>query len=103
MTRSIKCRDLRNFLEFKKIEVKNFFFNFQRIFCLLKNLTNIFAPFCRSRQADSKYIYFVGSHKVFFYYNYIIGGKNSKIVQIPRLSGTYMLFFVSVLFTTIMS
>jgi hypothetical protein len=26
MTRSIKCRDLRNFLEFKKIEVINFFF-----------------------------------------------------------------------------
>jgi len=25
-TRSIKCRDLRNFLEFKKIEVVNFFF-----------------------------------------------------------------------------
>jgi hypothetical protein len=80
MTRSIKCRDLRNFLEFKKIEVINFFFfNFQRIFCLLKNLTKIFTPFCRSRRADYEYIYFVGSHKVFFYYNYIIGGKNSKI------------------------
>ena len=26
MTRSIKCRDLRNFLEFKKIEVIKFFF-----------------------------------------------------------------------------
>ncbi len=51
-------------------------------------MTKIFTPFCRSRRADSKYIYFVGSHKVFFYYNYIIGGKNSKIVQIPRLSGT---------------
>ncbi len=90
MTRTIKCRDLRNFLEFKKIEVINFFFSFQRIFCLLKNLTKIFTPFCRSRRADSKYIYFVGSLKVFFYYNYIIVGKNSKIVQIPRLSGTYI-------------
>jgi len=69
MMRSIKCRDLRNFLEFNKIEVINFFFNFQRIFCLLKNLTKIFKPFCRSRRADSKYIYFVGSHKVLFYYN----------------------------------
>jgi len=59
-TRSIKCRDLRNLLEFKKIEVIIFFFNFQRIFCLLKNLTKIFTPFCRSRRADSKYIYFVG-------------------------------------------
>jgi hypothetical protein len=29
-------------------------------------------------------------HKVFFYYNYIIGGKNSKIDQIPRLIGTYI-------------
>ncbi len=47
-------------------------------------MTKIFTPFCRSRRADSKYIYFVGSHKVFFYYNYIIGGK------IPRLSGTYI-------------
>jgi hypothetical protein len=90
MTRFIKCRDLRNFLEFKKIEVIKFFFNFQRIFCLLKNLTKIFTSFCRSRRANSKYIYFVWSHKVFFYYNYIIGGKNSKIVQIPRLSGTYI-------------
>ncbi len=53
-------------------------------------MTKIFTPFCRSRRADSKYIYFVGSHKVFFYYNYVIGGKNSKIVQIPRLSGTYI-------------
>jgi hypothetical protein len=42
-------------------------------------LTKIFTPFCRSRRADFKYIYFVGSHEVFFYYNYIIGGKNSKI------------------------
>ena len=62
-----------------------FFFNFQRIFCLLKKLTKIFTPFCRSRRADSKYIYFVGSHKVFFYYNYIIGGKNSKIELNIRL------------------
>jgi hypothetical protein len=91
MMRSIKCRDLRYFLESKKIEViKVFFFNFQRIFCLLKNLTKIFTPFCRYRRADSKYIYFVGFHKVFFYCNYIIGGKNSKIDQIPRLIGTYI-------------
>ena len=55
-----------------------FFFNFQRNFTI-KNLTKIFTPFCRSRRDDSKYIYFVGSHKVFFYYNYIIGGKNPKI------------------------
>ncbi len=80
MKRSIKCRDLRNFLEFKKIEVIKFFFlNFQRIFFLLKNLTKICTPFCRSRRADSKYIYFGGSHKVFFNHNYIIGGK------IPRM------------------
>jgi hypothetical protein len=26
MTTSIKCRDLRNFLEFKKLEVVKFFF-----------------------------------------------------------------------------
>ena len=50
-TRSIKCRDLRNFLEFKKIEVIKIFK--KRIFCLLKNLTKIFTPFCRSRRADS--------------------------------------------------
>ncbi len=37
------------------------------------------SSFCRSGRADSKYIYFVGSLKVFFYYNYIIGGKNSMI------------------------
>ena len=81
------------FLRIKKNRsYKNFFFNFQRIFCLLKNLTKIFTPFCRSRRADSKYIYFVGSLKVFFYYNYIIGGKNSMIVQIPCLVGTYILF-----------
>ena len=42
-------------------------------------MTKIFTPFCRSRRADSKYIYFVGSHKVFFNYNYIIGGKSPKI------------------------
>jgi len=71
MTRSIKCRDLRNFLEFEKKEVKKFFFNFQRIFYLPKNLTQIFTPFRRSRRADSKYIYFVGSHKVFFYLLYL--------------------------------
>jgi len=54
-------------------------------------LTKFFTPFCRSRRADSKYIYFVGSLKVFFDYNYIIGGKNSMIVQIPCLVGTYTL------------
>ena len=53
-------------------------------------MTKILTPFCRPRRADSKYIYYVGSLKVFFYYNYIIGGKNSTIVQIPRLSGTYI-------------
>jgi hypothetical protein len=74
---------IAKFLAFKKIE-------FSKNFLLLKNSTKIFTPFCRSRRVDSKYIYFVGSHKVFFYYNYIIGGKNSKIVQIPRLSGTYI-------------
>ena len=95
MTRSIKCRDLRNFLEFKKIEVINFFFfNFQKIFSFLKNFTKIFTPFCRSGRADSKYIYFVGSLKVFFYYNYIIGGKNSMIVQIPCLVGTYIYIYI---------
>jgi len=61
---------------------------------LTKKFTKIFTPFCRSRRADSKYTYFVGSLKVFFYYNYIIGGKNSKIVQIPRLSGTYIYYFI---------
>jgi len=34
--RSIKCRDLRNFLEFKKIEVINFFFNFTELSVLIK-------------------------------------------------------------------
>jgi len=81
-------------LEFKKIEVINFFLLFSNNFLLTKNLTKIFTPFCRSGRADSKYIYVVGSHKVFFYYNYIIGGKNSKIVQIPRLSGTYIYYFI---------
>jgi len=38
MTRSIKCRDLRNFLEFKKIAVINFFFNFKEFFTNLKIL-----------------------------------------------------------------
>jgi len=47
-------------------------------------LTKIFTPFCRSRRVGSKYIYFQiyifsESHKVFFYYNYIIDGKNPKI------------------------
>jgi hypothetical protein len=55
-------------------------------------LTKIFTPFCRSRRDDSKYVYFVGSHKVFFYYNYIIGGKNPKIDQIRRVIGTYLYF-----------
>jgi hypothetical protein len=76
MTISIKCRDLRNFLEFEKKEVKKFFFNFQRIFYLPKNLTQIFTPFRRSRRADSKYIYFVESHKVFFYLLYLYRFKN---------------------------
>ena len=44
-------------------------------------MTQIFTPFCRSRRADSKYIYFVGSHKVFFYYNYIIGGKIPRLIK----------------------
>jgi len=67
MMRSIKCRDLRNFLEFKKIEViKCFFFNFQRIFCLLKKLTKIFTPFCRSRRADSNIYILLGLIKYFF-------------------------------------
>ena len=67
MKRSIKCRDLRNFLEFKKIEVINFFFfNFQKISFLLKNFNKNFTPFCRSRRADSKYIILLGLIKYFF-------------------------------------
>ncbi len=71
-------RDLQNdeiyqmsrFAKFLRIwknrSYKKFFFNFQRIFCLLKNLTQIFTPFCRSRRADSKYIYLLGLIKYFF-------------------------------------
>ena len=47
MTRSIRCRDLLNFLEFEKKKL-----NFFEI--LLKARTKIFTPFCRSRRADSK-------------------------------------------------
>jgi len=85
------------FLRIKKNKsYKINFFNFQRIFCLLKNLTKIFEPFCRSGRADSIYISFVGSLKVFFYYDYIIGGKNSMIVQIPCLVGTYISLYTGV-------
>jgi len=56
-------------------------------------------PFCKSRRVDSKYIYFVGSHKVFFYYNYIIGGKNPKIDQIRRLIGTYIKIYYLLIFS----
>ncbi len=49
-----------------KLAVVKFFFNFQRIFYWLNVLTKIFTLFCRSRRADSKYIYFVGHHKLFF-------------------------------------
>ncbi len=68
----------------------HFSFYYKPYFGLVVKKSCQISSFCRSRRADSKYIYFVGSHEVFFYYNYIIGGKNSKIVQIPRLSHTYI-------------
>ena len=42
-----------------------------------------------------KYIYFVGYHKVFFYYNYIISGKSSKIDQIPYILFHHILYSYS--------
>jgi len=69
--RSIKCRDLKNFLELKKLEVVSFFFNFQRIFYLLKVLTKMF--YTKSFDYDFVdlvelilNIYFLLGHKVFF-------------------------------------
>ncbi len=49
-TRSIKCRDLRNLLEFKKIEVIIFFFNFRvRLLIEKKNYQDKFFRRKRSR------------------------------------------------------
>jgi len=42
------------------------FFLFKRLFTDLNLYAMIFTPFCRSRRADSIYIYFIGVYKVFF-------------------------------------